>query len=308
MLFIAGAGRSGSTLLGQLLGQLPGFVTVGEMVSRFFAKNLELQFCGCGAPMRECPFWSQVAARGFGSWDAPDLVRARVLEPRYGGATLLPLVLLLPWAPGPVREPAVEFAGYVSRLFRTVAEVSGCPVVVDGSKDPAYGVLLHRALGPRLRLVHLVRNANGVAYSWTKLMSRPLVGQPDAQMTRYEPARIALRWLRRNLMLDLLRTRTDSVLLRYEDLAREPAAELSRPAALAGVPDADVTAVVNGDIAQIRTPHTFGGNPMRFAAGPLSIRTDAAWRTGLPRVQRLLVTAVALPLLARYGYLRRGGS
>ncbi|MGI9157978.1 MAG: hypothetical protein ACR2FG_15330, partial [Marmoricola sp.] len=112
VVFIGGAGRSGSTLLGQLLGQLSGFAAVGEMASRFFAKNLELQYCGCGAPVPTCPFWTAVAQRGFGGWDSPELARARILEPTYAGSTVTALLLLLPWQPAGVREPAAEFQSY----------------------------------------------------------------------------------------------------------------------------------------------------------------------------------------------------
>jgi hypothetical protein len=303
VVFIGGAGRSGSTLLGQVLGQLTGFVAVGEMVSRFWAKNLDLHICGCGEPIEECAFWSAVAERTEGGWHSPEFARTRELQATFGGSSLVPLLLLLPWQPRSVRRKADEMSEHILRLYRSVADVAGANVIVDGSKDPAYAVLLHRVLGTRLRLVHLVRHSGGVAFSWTKIVSRPLVGRPEAEMTRYRPGRTALRWLRRNLMLDLLRKRSRAILLRYEDLARDPGAELLRVCDLAGSGKDDVMALLGGDMKEISTLHTCGGNPMRFQSGALSIRLDEAWRHKLSFRQRALVTTVSSPLLLRYGYL-----
>ena len=75
VLFIAGPGRSGSTLLDLLLGQIDGFCSTGEMRyiwERGFAQN---QLCGCGKPFRECEFWTQVVKEAFGGFENVDYVR-----------------------------------------------------------------------------------------------------------------------------------------------------------------------------------------------------------------------------------------
>lgn len=60
VLFIGGYGRSGSTLLDRMLGQMEGFFSAGELRyiwDRSFAEN---QLCGCGKPFKKCAFWSTV--------------------------------------------------------------------------------------------------------------------------------------------------------------------------------------------------------------------------------------------------------
>ena len=60
LLFVAGAGRSGTTILNTILGQVPGMVAVGEVRyiwERAFGENHR---CGCGEPFARCPFWSDV--------------------------------------------------------------------------------------------------------------------------------------------------------------------------------------------------------------------------------------------------------
>ena len=70
VLYIAGPGRSGSTLLDTMLGQIDGFVSVGEL-RNLWARGLGDGWpCGCGAAVRDCPFWSSVLTEAFGSVDA----------------------------------------------------------------------------------------------------------------------------------------------------------------------------------------------------------------------------------------------
>src|ERR1700675_5160761 len=60
VLFLAGKGRSGGTLLASLLGQLPGFFNIGEL-NRLWDWGLVSNFrCGCGLPVQECPTWHAI--------------------------------------------------------------------------------------------------------------------------------------------------------------------------------------------------------------------------------------------------------
>ena len=67
MLVIVGTGRSGSTLLGRLLGALPGAVHVGEVRFLWQRGLIEARLCGCGVPVPECPFWRTVLAEAYGA-------------------------------------------------------------------------------------------------------------------------------------------------------------------------------------------------------------------------------------------------
>jgi hypothetical protein len=46
---------------------------------------------------------------------------------------------------------------------------------------------------------------------------------------------------------------------------------------------------------------------VRFLNGRVPIRQDDAWQAAMPAGQRRAVTALTLPLLGRYGYVRGGG-
>src|SRR6266571_3275615 len=63
VLFIAGASRSGSTMLDLLLGELDGYVAAGELRNLWGHGLLDGWRCGCGEPVKSCPFWRSVLER-----------------------------------------------------------------------------------------------------------------------------------------------------------------------------------------------------------------------------------------------------
>ena len=77
VLYMAGTGRSGSTLLARILDRADGVVAAGELRYLWQRGLLEDRVCGCGEPFSRCPFWTEVIDRGFGGRqhvDARELV------------------------------------------------------------------------------------------------------------------------------------------------------------------------------------------------------------------------------------------
>ena len=56
VVYVLGWYRSGTTLLGNLLGQLPGFVSVGELQALWHALSHPESLCGCGLTLGYAPF------------------------------------------------------------------------------------------------------------------------------------------------------------------------------------------------------------------------------------------------------------
>lgn len=304
LVYIGGVGRSGSTLLNDLLGQHPRAVAVGELVHLFQRGLVENNLCGCGLRFAECPFWVEVGREVGGEWDAEagrrylDL-KARVDRNRYAPALL-----------GPVRPPGfkrvlADWALCYQRLIRAVQTTAGADVVVDSTKQISTALLLRRLRGIDLRIVHLVRDSRGVAYSWTKEKRKVEVVGEDAMMNRYPPALMAWRWSSWNVVFAAFRFLGVPVLrVRYEDLITAPEATLRQVLEFADL-DGDSLDSITADGIDLAPVHSVAGNPSRFDSGRVTLRLDEAWRREMPAGARRWVTALTLPLLARYGYLRR---
>jgi hypothetical protein len=304
---IVAKGRSGSTLIGLLLGQLPGFVDVGElryMWTRRLGKGGNV-LCGCGTLLHECPFWEQVGAEAFGGWDALDAAHVLALERAVERERLLPL-LLEPRVSRSYRAKLNEYADLLGKLLRGIAHVSGAHVVVDGSKLLSRALVLRHVSDIDLSFLHMVRDSRGVAFSWSKRVARPETVGTVVYMPRFGPAAISAQWLYHNVgahLLGLLGQR--HAFMRYETFVENPQAELSRVLQLLGHMDSVEGLGFIGREMSLRPTHSVWGNPMRLDSHAVAIRLDDQWRRDMRQRDRRVVTTITWPLLYAYGYTRR---
>lgn len=304
VLYIGGLGRSGSTLVERLAGQLAGACAVGELV-HLWERGIRLgERCGCGAAFHDCPFWQQVGKTAFGGWDEVDPGRVAALRSRVDRNRRIPGLARRDLSPGRRRELA-EYTSYYARLYAAVAEVGGAGLVIDSSKHPSLAHCLRWQEGVDLRVLHLVRDSRAVAYSWGRQVRRPDTDR-ESYMTRYSLGVAAAQWNGQNAAFHLLRG-VPVLRMRYEDFVAAPETAVRRIAAFAGLPAGGDYGFAGPDWAELEPGHSVSGNPMRFATGRVAIRRDERWRAGrpagLPAAQRREVTALTLPLLAGYGYL-----
>jgi hypothetical protein len=299
ILYIAGFGHSGSTLLDLLAGSLPGAVSCGELNTFWPRAWRGDKRCGCGATLRECPFWSQVIEGLAAPRETSEAISARRREQRLVRMRNTPALLLPALFRGRARRELARTVALRGSLYGEIARVSGATVVVDSSKSIGYGLLLRRLPGVEVRFLHLVRDAHGPAYSYLRRRPPEQTLEPGTPRP-VPPARTAARWMLSQVRAALLlRAAGPYLRIRYEDLCRDPASVIARVAAFAGTTAEGFSpgAVVPSHV------HTSGGNHMRFATSPLTVRFDEAWRRDLPAGARRAVTAITLPLLVVYGYI-----
>lgn len=304
VLYIGGVGRSGTTVLERALGELPGFTVLGEVVHLWQRGLVEDELCGCGAPFSGCPFWTAVGARAFGGWSAVDPERVRALKLSVDRNRFIPRLALRREA-GPAVADLREYVSYYRRVYDAAAAVTGGTVVVDSSKHPSLAFCLAGSGTIDLRVLHVVRDARGVAYSWTKDTARPEARSGGAGFfPTYSPSRTAVRWDAQNAAFGLLDARGAAVRrVRYEEFVADPRQVLGDVAAFAGAPvDAAGLAFATDTSVELSARHTVSGNPVRFQNGVLPLRRDEAWRSKLPARHRRAVSVLASPLLLRYGY------
>jgi glycosyl transferase family 2 len=301
VLYIAGSGRSGSTLLERVLGDVPGLVNVGELIDlpRRTAPLGEL--CGCGLPFSRCPFWTGVGERAFGGWPSGELAGLHRLQVRVARQRHLPRLLAMPLAGHGFRYDVAEYGRHYKIIYRAIATEADAGYVVDASKWPVQALALARA-GIDIRVLHLVRDVRGVAHSLSKRVARPHAVAGSDHMSRNRPVEAALRWLGIQGEAELLaHCGLPVTRIRYEDFVRQP-----RPVVEAALADlgifplsTDLAHIGNGRVL-LGSSHGLSGNPTRFSCGELVLRADETWRDRMSRRDRVVVTMVGLPLLLRY--------
>ena len=303
IVYVAGSGRSGSTVLGQVLGAIPNWAFCGELRQGFSilaANNL----CGCGAPAQKCDFWRAVIEHAFGGFDRDMLERTsyltqRVSLHRHSLVHLSPLK-----APGFVRDTA-EYADIVTRVYQGIRFVTGCQVIVDSSKIPSYYFILKQSDQLDTKVAHIVRDSRAVVYSNRRKKYDPSNAWGRQYLLQQGLALTAVAWNLKNAFISsVIAKNNESIRLRYEDFVAAPDKALRQVVDL--VDPAQSPPPVRGGQLEIGTQHTLGGNPVKFRTGPVQLRLDDEWQAMMGQRHRMLVTGLTWPMIAAYGYLGRG--
>src|SRR3954454_8405020 len=307
VLVIGGWGRCGSTLLDMLLGQLEGFVSAGEVRELWLRGLVEDRPCGCGESFQDCPFWTKVGAEAYGGWGRLDLDTGMRVRYSWDRAYSIPK-LLRARSQERADSDLTYYTDSLQGLLAAISSVSGGAVVIDSSKLPSHTMLLQRIPDLDLRMVHLVRDSRGVAYSNQKHDAKAAPAGESTRPPRYGPAMSALRYdLYNGVTTALGRGKTlPYLLLRYEDLIGQPEQQLRAILRHAGANADQELSFLRDGAATLQTSHLVDGNPVRFTQGPLKLRLDDEWRRSLSPRARQRVTARPLPMLRRFRYPAAG--
>lgn len=266
LVYIAGTGHSGSTLLDLLLGTHSRIESVGEFkrIGRLYEAPQIKQTCTCGKPFASCPFWTRVRS------EADSLVDRSAWS-------LAPTKNLPAEAPAP---------GDLETFSRVILEISGKSVLCDSSKSIRWLRWLCRSGRFSIHLVHLVRDGRAVAHSNSKR------GRPYWDWLR--------KWDDENAKIAHEATSLPHIasytLLRYEDLTagtREAVSPILEKWGLSWE---------SGQLDFARhTHHNLAGNRMRHRSGQ-GIEFDRDYLGALDALQWYGGYASAFSGLRRYGY------
>lgn len=211
VIYVMGAGHSGSTILG---------VTLGNCANVFFAGEVEEWLVNSGVPplggTERTRFWSEVR----GEVDAPDEL--------FGGAAnrymerSSALLRIHYW---PVRRRLRgRYRRVAEDLYRAIARSAGSTHVVDTSHFPLRARELKTLSGIELYLVFLVRHPQSVVASYIRHISRREVAERRLRVLSTN----ANLWLTHvlSLFVFLGHPRDRRLFLRHEDFLADPEAVL----------------------------------------------------------------------------------
>jgi hypothetical protein len=306
VLYIMATGRSGTTILDNVLGSVPGFFSGGEL-HLIWRALLRRSGCGCGRFVGECDVWSRVLERlsdhaGDGSPDPESFDHWRRSETRI---IHTPRLMVLGRRNLSRRPFLARYGALLSDVYRTTAELTGVRVVVDSSKSPAPPLLLNMMDSIDLYVVHVVRDPRAVAHSWQR--HRPTFDphRPE-EMHRLGPVRSSFRWLGTNLLAEGVGRRLPEgrfIRLRYEDFVADPRAEVARLQTFVGESPTEDPFIDDHRVV-LKPNHTVWGNRSRFLSGEVELRRDREWQHRASFSTMSVASTVTIPLLFRYHYPR----
>lgn len=305
VLSVVGAGRSGTTVLASILGEVPDFASAGELRWLWLRGIVERRPCACGLAPADCPIWGPVvgqqleAASRPGGRSVDEIIaaqaeiaavsrRARVLSSAAGGPTR--------WQ---ALQTVREATGLACRSF---AAVTDARVVIDTSKRPHDAAVIAGLPDVSHFVLHVVRDPRAVAHSWRRAKTFTVGGETHTMGTRRLPSTVR-RWYASGLGIEYLRRQVPDkrwLRLRYEDFCAAP--EEAFGAIMGLLDEHGQSPFESSDTVRLHPGHIVAGNPSRFTVGSVKIRVDEEWRTAMSKRDQRAVAMTTLPLLRRYGY------
>src|SRR6478672_3865872 len=152
VIYVMGAGRSGSTIFG---------ITLGNCAGLFYAGELDAWFARSGRPLLDKPdheqFWEQVRGEVQGADGLFGREVQRAIE------RSLSLLRVHKWRAR--RRMRSAYREVSQRVYEAVAHASGAQVIVDTSHYPLRARELQSLNGIELHIIYLVRHPQSVVKS-----------------------------------------------------------------------------------------------------------------------------------------------
>ena len=300
VVYLAGSGHTGSTLLALLMDAHPAVASVGEIAvkPKIRHKGTALQQkCSCGALVGECAFWhsifQKVNEQGFDfgpeNWTNDYRFTHPLLHRLFTRESSIAVVRALRHSVEhhlPIFRQRIRRIDCVNEAFvRAVLDTTGAEVFFDTSKGHLRLGRLLASSAFDIRVVTLVRDVRGYAAAAARRRGTSL---RDSAQT-WKKDQLAIRALTKDLPPDR------RLLVRYEDLCMNPSGTLTRLHEFCGVAPMEVPRQL------FSTEHHVLGNNMRMAKA-IEIRLDERWRGELKDSQQAEVLRIAGELHREFGY------
>lgn len=260
IVYIAGDGRSGSTLLDGILATVEGTLSIGE-AHRFWVRYYEGDTnCGCDTAIQHCELWNAVAQKLEDSFPlvGPDYFTQKVKEVQYfkNYHKISELQKNQDWKP---------FFEMVPLFYRTISEVSGKSIIIDSSKSISWARVLQELNFCELKMIHLERNLAEVVNSWKKDVVLKEYLHKEKKMPKKSTALAVKSWLKVKLMARELRKNGAYYFIKYNALWRFPKSTIIALEKFIEEP-------IPYESLKYQKTHAIGGNPSRGYIGePIEI-------------------------------------
>ena len=300
VIFIAGSVHSGSTILDIVLGNHPELQGTGELsnLHKVWQKN---HYCSCGVKVQACPFWSDVVQMWREELNGDALTDYGQLQVRYEKSRSIAFIAVAALFGSHSFE---RYRRYNFGLFSAIKNVSGKSILVDSSKRPIRALALSLVSGIDLRVIHLVRDGRGVAWSFSQSRAKNAQAGVQRDTRPRNVIRVAVTWAITNLITEYVCKwiGTDRcVRIRHEDLVAQPQQFLELIGETFSI---DLSSL--GKLLDSRKPldpgHIVAGNRLRMKEEIILKNESDSWRFKLPPLKRRTFGLVCARVLRRYGY------
>ncbi len=295
IIYIAGYGRSGSTIFEKYLVSETNCFGVGEISNYFGLINKQSTYCSCGAPVINCQFWSKV--RKLLGNSAVNCSRGRDCVLTQPDSITRAIKLRFK-----KKEQREVYQENICKLFSSINKVIPPNHIIIDSSKTAYGCInrpfnIYNKCKIEVKVIHMVRDVRAVYWS--------LLRGKNSTLELGIKRKIALPWIRAivgwtiaNYFASLLKTKLGEenyYLLKYEDFVSNPEKTIDKIKIHFKLEkDSE-----NLDLSQ--RFHQISGNRSRFNK-KISIKKDYEWKIMVGKKTKILTYYATYPLNRKFKY------
>ena len=278
LIYIMGAGRSGTTALSAFLGNNNNIQNIGEIhqLLDYLDENKE---CSCGSLLNECDFWSKRLSKELLQLTFETRDFSNRFESHF--SILKHLFKLFN------KKEIAEYKRLHSKIFKQLALYNDKAVLLDSSKYIGRALSLNKLEDLDLKVIYVVRDVRGVINSFSKKVQTPK--HPFSTIFYY----LIVNSIASFIAFFVFRKKV--IKIRYEDLIESPISLFEKLEQFLKLDLEDIkNKIKNKQVFEIG--HIIGGNRIK-SNKEIYLSKDVAWRQNFNWIQRLLYYILAAPIM-----------
>ena len=269
VIYLLGAGRSGTTLLATLLNSHKDIETLGEM-HQFFEFLDDKKNCSCGESLKTCHEWKAAV----NSLESNLNFKKKFVEKEEKHSKIPELLA------GKTADRM--YLNIQEEIFSEIQKHRPNKWYLDSSKYIARYLLLKKSKKLNIKGIYVVRDPRGVVHSFQKKVQ-----------TSKKPLSAILYYNTINLFAEIAyRMDNDILKIRYEDLVEKPEETLS--CIYSHIFDGKTDVEKLAQFFEI--PHIVGGNRMRTSQ-KIQLKKDDQWIKNILRYKQIIYYYLCYPFM-----------
>jgi len=215
VLYIAGNGHSGSTLLDMVLGSNDGFFSAGEL-SFITRDTIMEEYCSCKQKIANCTVWSEV----INLWETEREISYQKYQQLFWkyqrNKTTFRTLINQMW-------PSDDFELYCRatlQLLQAIKKITGCSVIVYSSKSPQRIAVLSKIVD--LNIIHICRGFTGVLNSSKGVVAKDMEAGIEEDINPRRTWKVTLDWIFTNIATEIFSSGISSQKVYYKNFVSKP--------------------------------------------------------------------------------------
>lgn len=300
IVLMLGYPKSGSTVFGELIGQIDDFLHVGEMERLWFTTEAELSLyplkdCSCGKRLRFCEFWKPYLTK----------VTERIEEINRLEGLNLTNKDFLDWRNNYIIKKKFSskevklYTDIIYRLYKNVSQGEN-KIILDTSKELWYAQFLESTNLFDISYIHLIRDLEGVVYSRQKKLKTYNPKSGKVRLNYKYVVYDILMWNILNFKIRRFLSNKNSILIKYNNMVANPKKNLEKVCALMKL-KTDFAKVLNENKEfYINENHLVHGNRFRKKRGVIKIKKDRRVNEELKFHDRIVINNLNFSLSGKF--------